>query len=350
MPLFKENSFLVENFTSNYRDFTVQQFLEDPFFRNWVLRPDFDSDQFWDTWILENPDQKEKLLEAKSLLIELRNPDYSLTQDEIEAIWNRIKLKSNFKNKELVFYQVKSIFWKRFVAASVVAVLTLGIWWRVGQTDFIEVKTAYGETTRLQLPDGSILVLNANSKVSYSGEWGEDQRREIWLEGEAFFDVVHLKSHQPFLVYTSNGVEVEVLGTSFSVYDRNKKSQIVLEEGNVSLSISDSELPREKILMKPGELVAIQENKVEKRIVNPENYTSWTQNLLILDQTSLEEIIRVGTENFGLEIKVDPSVSLTQTASGSMPLENPEEFMSLTAKIFNVTIDKHEFTYRITLP
>jgi ferric-dicitrate binding protein FerR (iron transport regulator) len=321
--------------------------MEDPFFREWVLRPDFETDQFWSHWISVNPDKAVVLDEAKNLLLELRIPEYSLNQEEIEGIWERIQTQIRPKNRVLISRNDRWVLWKRLAAAGVAAALVLGIWWGWNEADQVELTTAYGETLPFTLPDGSKLILNANSTVRFSEKWEEGDRREIWLEGEAFFEVVHLQSHQPFSVYTGNGVEVEVLGTSFSVYDRNKKSQIVLEEGNVSLSLSNTNQPRQKILMKPGDLVAIQEDKVEKKIVNAENYTSWIQNLLILDQTSLQEIIRVGRENFGLEIEIDPEVSLVQTASGSMPLEDPDEFMNLTAKIFNVSIDKKESKYHI---
>ena len=100
--------------------------------------------------------------------------------------------------------------------------------------------------------------------------------------------------------------------------------------------------------MKPGDLVAIKDNKVEKRKVKAEKYTSWTHNLLILDQTSLEEIIRIGREDFGLEIEVDPNMSLNQTASGSMLLEDSDQFMDLTSKVFNISIEKKESKYVFT--
>ncbi len=348
MLLFKSNSLPVENSSINFREYSVQQFLEDPSFREWVLRPDFESDQFWGHWISANPDKVQILDEAKNLLLELRIPEYALSQEEIESVWEKIQHQIKPEKKVVLSYSSKWIFWKRLTATSVAAMLALGIWLAWNQADQIEVKTAYGETLPFTFPDGSKVVLNANSKITFSENWDENDRREIWLEGEAFFDVVHLKSHQPFLVYTTNGVEIEVLGTSFSVYDRNEKSQIVLEEGNVSLSLSTPLQPREKILMKPGDLVAIQEDKVEKRKVNAENYTSWTQNLLILDETSLDEIIRVARENFGLEIEVDPQISLNQTASGSMPLEDPDQFMNLTAKIFNISVEKKESKYLIT--
>jgi transmembrane sensor len=338
----------VKNSFVDYREFSVEQFIEDSFFQEWVLMPDIDSDQFWFNWLSQNPDKSEVLSEAKNLLQELRIPEYSLSNKEIEGGMENIRKKIRTEKRLTLFPEKKRSFWKQLLVGGISAGVVLGIFWNLDWEDKVELKTAFGETLPFTLPDGSKVVLNANSKLTFSENWEEEDLREIWLEGEAFFDVVHLESHQPFLVYTSNGVEVEVLGTSFSVYDRNKKSQIVLEEGNVSLSLANSDQPREKILMEPGDLVAIEDDKVEKRKVKAENYASWTENLLILDQTSLAEIIRIAKENFGLEIEVDSNVSLSQTASGSMLLEDSDQFMELTSKIFNISIERKESKYVFT--
>lgn len=338
----------MKNSFVDYREFSVEQFMEDSFFQEWVFMPDVDSDQFWINWLSQNQDKSEILSEAKNLLQELRIPEYFLSNQEIEGGLETIRKEIKSEKKLAVVPVKKRSIWKLFLVGGVAAGLVLGILLNLNWENKVELKTAFGETLPYTLPDGSKVVLNANSKLTFSEDWEKEDLREIWLEGEAFFDVVHLESHQPFLVYTSNGVEVEVLGTSFSVYDRNKKSQIVLEEGNVSLSLANSDQPREKILMKPGDLVAIRDDKVEKRKVEAKNYTSWTQNLLILDQTSLEEIIRIAKENFGLQIEVDSNVSLSQTASGSMLLEDSEQFMELTSKVFNISIQKKESTYVFT--
>jgi ferric-dicitrate binding protein FerR (iron transport regulator) len=338
----------VKNSFTDYREFSVEQFMEDSFFQEWVLMPDIDSDQFWFNWLSQNPDKSEVLSEAKNLLQELRIPEYSLSNKEIEGGMENIRKKFRTEKRLTLFPEKKRSFWKQLLVGGISAGVVLGIFWNLDWEDKVELKTAFGETLPFTLPDGSKVVLNANSKLTFSENWEKEDLREIWLEGEAFFDVVHLESHQPFLVYTSNGVEVEVLGTSFSVYDRNKKSQIVLEEGNVSLSLANSDQPREKILMEPGDLVAIEDDKVEKRKVKAENYASWTENLLILDQTSLAEIIRIAKENFGLEIEVDSNVSLSQTASGSMLLEDSDQFMELTSKIFNISIERKESKYVFT--
>ncbi len=338
----------MKNSFTDYREFSVEQFMEDSFFQEWVLMPDIDSDQFWFNWLSQNPDKSEVLSEAKNLLQELRIPEYSLSNKEIEGGMENIRKKFRTEKRLTLFPEKKRSFWKQLLVGGISAGVVLGIFWNLDWEDKVELKTAFGETLPFTLPDGSKVVLNANSKLTFSENWEKEDLREIWLEGEAFFDVVHLESHQPFLVYTSNGVEVEVLGTSFSVYDRNKKSQIVLEEGNVSLSLANSDQPREKILMEPGDLVAIEDDKVEKRKVKAENYASWTENLLILDQTSLAEIIRIAKENFGLEIEVDSNVSLSQTASGSMLLEDSDQFMELTSKIFNISIERKESKYVFT--
>ena len=88
-------------------------------------------------------------------------------------------------------------------------------------------QTGYGETAQLSLPDGSQVVLNANSSISFLPDWDEKKERTVTLEGEAFFSISHTVDHQKFIVHSKN-IEVEVLGTAFNVNNRRGKSQVVL--------------------------------------------------------------------------------------------------------------------------
>ena len=65
----------------------------------------------------------------------------------------------------------------------------------------VEVVTNFGELKTITLPDGSVVKLNSNSKLRYDENWSGVEEREIWLEGEAFFDVIHTKQNTPFKVY-----------------------------------------------------------------------------------------------------------------------------------------------------
>ncbi len=332
----------------DYRNYTRQQLLEDPHFQMWVFHPTNQSEQFWSEWMLENPDQIPLIEEAKELLLSLKTTEFELSQEEVEDVWTDIQSKIGRKGIRQGIFEKGWVGWRNWAAAGVAFIIVIGMIWKMVGPEQVKFSTGFAETLAITLPDGSNVILNSNSSLTFTDNWETLEGREVFLIGEAFFEVVHELSQKPFFVNTPSGMEVEVLGTSFTVYNRDQKSQVVLQEGKVSLSLPNNSKPQEKILMQPGDLVSVLENKIEKRKVKAENYKSWTQNLLILDQTSLEEIIRVARENFGLIVEVDPAVSMSQTASGSMPLENPDHFMDLTGKIFSITIENNNSKYQIT--
>jgi len=97
----------VKNSFTDYREFSVEQFMEDSFFQEWVLMPDIDSDQFWFNWLSQNPDKSEVLSEAKNLLQELRIPEYSLSNKEIEGGMENIRKKFRTEKRLTLFPEKK---------------------------------------------------------------------------------------------------------------------------------------------------------------------------------------------------------------------------------------------------
>src|SRR5690606_9506317 len=211
------------------------------------------------------------------------------------------------------------------------------------QTQYL---TAFGETKEIILPDSSTVILNSNSKLTFVDNWDDQMAREIWIDGEAFFSVVHKVDNQPFKVLSSQNVAIEVLGTEFNVYNRAQETEVVLTSGIVTLSFPVKE-KEGKILMNPGELVEFKESKYERKKVNTSLYTSWKEKVLHLDETSLEEILKIAKDNYGIEIETEDEEMLKQTASGSMPLGDAENFMEQISKIFNIEIVHEQNKYLI---
>jgi len=204
------------------------------------------------------------------------------------------------------------------IAASLVLVCSLA-WFRLKQSETVHIAAAYGQTRHVMLPDSSEVVLNGNSRLHYPASW-EGRPREVWLEGEAFFDVRHLREHSVFIVHLSDGKSIQVLGTQFNVNDRTTRSCIVLKSGSIRLSLAGKE---EQIYLRPGDMVQVSENGSEitgKEVVNPENYSSWTQGRWQLDGTSLEEMLQKIEESYGVTVMVENRELLTKRASGSIPL------------------------------
>ncbi len=117
-----------------------------------------------------------------------------------------------------------------------------------------EVSTKNGSRTRLVLPDGSVVWLNAGSKLNYDKNFGTTLR-EVKLSGEGFFDVVR-NPEKPFIIYTET-VDIKVLGTQFNVrsYPGDKTTETSLIRGSVEVTLKGRS--NEKYILKPNEKIVV---------------------------------------------------------------------------------------------
>lgn len=158
--------------------------------------------------------------------------------------------------------------------------------------------TGSGQRLMRRLPDGTIVHLNSNTTISYPQTFGAV--REITLTGEAFFQVVH--NGKPFIVRAGN-VETRVLGTSFDVeHDEGEDTRITLVEGKVSV-ISPT---GQSLTLEPNQqaLIDARSSAISKRNVNVLLYTSWKDDVLFFEQTSLEEAVPEIEKWYGVDIDI----------------------------------------------
>lgn len=321
-----------------YLEFSVNDFAMDEYFQSWVFRTGDDSVRlFWESWLMEHPEKREEVAEAKKLLEAVRFSRHELTGDELADLWNRI----HNQDQEVKSVRKAQFGWiYRIAAAIIVMGVAAVLYMMANEKPWAEYHTAYGETKSITLPDGSTVVLNANSKLTVFSDWSDQPSREILLDGEAFFSVIHKTNNQPFKVITTEGVTVEVLGTTFNVYNRTNSTKVVLNSGQIRLNLPTAQSP-EMIVMKPGEMVEYKEQHYKKKAVNPQLYTAWTDNKIILDHTSLGEMVYMLKDSYGLEVEVADTKLLEETVSGSMPLGDPEILLGQMAKAFQLKIKKN---------
>jgi ferric-dicitrate binding protein FerR (iron transport regulator) len=152
-----------------------------------------------------------------------------------------------------------------------------------------EIASSRAQQTRVTLRDGSRVVLNAGSRLRYATDFGTASR-EVDLEGEGYFDVVH-DAARPFRVRTRGGV-AEDIGTRFAVraYDDGSPTQVVVAEGSVSLGRDGSATARREVLRR-GQLGRVERDGrvTVERDVDVERWVSWTRGALVLDGLSLAE-------------------------------------------------------------
>ncbi len=175
------------------------------------------------------------------------------------------------------------------------------------------VSTARGQRATITLSDGSRIVLGAGSSVRYARDFGARARRDVYLEGQAFFVVAH-DTLRPFAVHTSRGV-AEDLGTEFVVtaYPGAAEMQVVVASGKVLLrgaasSKSDSSSAREHaappLTLGPGELGTMDSSGAlsRSRVVDASQYFDWTEGELVFRGVPLREALPAIGRWYDMEI------------------------------------------------
>jgi transmembrane sensor len=321
----------------DYARFSVKDFIMDEYFQLWVFNPVGNIDVFWQNWLDENPDKRSDVEEARSTLLRLNFAVFDLPSEDVSYVWNKVRGRDGD-----VIARERGLFGKRIVwyssAASILLLAISSFFWTIPPTG-VEYRTAFGETKIITLPDSSTVILNSNSLLRLKSAWKSTTPREVWLAGEAFFSVIHKKNNQPFKVKPGDEVAIEVLGTTFNVYHRDE-TKIVLNSGRIQLSLPDVQ-SGEKIMMKPGELVEYGEKKFVKRKVDPKVYTAWTEKNLVLNRTSLRELLHMIKDNYGIDVEVKENL-LSQTISGSMPVTDSDALLHQIAKAFQLKVVKQE--------
>ena len=196
------------------------------------------------------------------------------------------------------------------------------------ETPFI-VKAGKGDKATIELPDGTNVVLNSASQLSYLNNFGEKVRR-VQLNGEAYFKVAHDEKHA-FIVQIGD-LEVKVLGTSFNVYA--KDVTVVLLEGKVGVYA-------QKIshIMKPGD--KIEYNKATHKItatqVHPTDYIEWTKGNMYFEKESLENIMKTLSRIYDVEIRFDSNKLPNEYFTGTIPgggIQNALNILMLTSPFY----------------
>ena len=195
---------------------------------------------------------------------------------------------------------------------------------------FNTVIVPYGKRTQITLAEGTKVWLNSGSKLVYPAVF-VGNKREVYIEGEAVFDVVHQKE-KPFVVSTID-FDIKVLGTVFNVcaYADDQYSSAVLEQGKIELICGGSSiLFCEKLEILPGTMAVFdrKQKTIEQKQVNTQNYLSWREGYLIFNSEKLENILRKLGRYYNIEMVVNDNNLKNETFSGYLEMKNtPEEVL-----------------------
>ncbi len=328
----------------NYKSDRDNEFLSNDLFIRWVKTADAELEDYWKEWINAHPEKVDDFLEARSILLNLDFKSEELPASDKTSLWQRIE--ENTVDKTPVKALRNKITSAHFAAAAAISILLIIFGrWMLQAKDLQVVTTDFGERKEVVLKDGTSVILNANSQLSYD----LDKPRVVFLKGEAYFEVTKkVRTGASFIVHTQD-LSIRVLGTVFNVNNRNGMTEVFLEEGKINLEIEDSDI--NTIEMTPGDLVTYSKSTNKLSDVNKaiaiEN-TSWKDGTLVFKEALLKTVLDDLSEIYGVSFQIEDKTLEQKRISGGLPIKNLDIALETLRGIYGIEIKKQEKGYVIS--
>jgi len=385
----------------------LSKYIENKNFIHWVFEPDDKLETWWNQFENDHPEEKRNIRVARRVLLRFRTRNKTLTEDEKIILFSRVLKQVEERQKSgkarrliigllkyaavaLLFFSIGALlFYKhnqfdpQFLtqrlsepvpenAAKLIRAngeninlknIKSTIQYRpngqlVVNNDTINSDSSksasnstmnqliipYGKTSEVVLSDGTKVFLNAGSRLVYP-EYFKGKTREVFLIGEAFFEVIHDQNH-PFIVQLSD-LRVKVLGTKFNIsaYAAENVIETVLAEGKVVMEKNNSSLFERAIELNPEQLASFDRTTQETRVkaVNVNNYILWTKGILQFENTDLNRITKKLERFYNIRIRFADPLLGGLRISGKLELkEDKDEICDRIARAASVNVVKKE--------
>jgi ferric-dicitrate binding protein FerR (iron transport regulator) len=207
------------------------------------------------------------------------------------------------------------------------------------------VSTDQSTQKQVELPDGTIVWINKDSELLYPEEFAVNAR-EVYLTGEAFFDVTPNKE-RPFIVHAGIS-KTTVLGTSFNLraYSKEDDIRLTVVSGKVAFTLTDD---REGVFVTPGNMAYL--NRESKQIVEGVNtdfnFLSWKTNELRFNDSPISSLVESLERHYGIDIEVEHEATYNCRFTGDFKDTEMDNALKIITKAIGSTYQKTEGTYII---
>ena len=307
-----------------YEDYNVEDFLFDEFFVRWIKNPGPETEHFWGSWIEKNQEKIQTINKAREIISSIKYKNrYDPSEEEYNEVLEHI-LKQHTSWSQLDSYKKKdgltSMVKYAAVLLTIISFSALMVYLNIENpivdtnqaAEIIEKQNPNGQKSTFKLEDGTIIRLNAGSKLSYQKEFASYERR-VTLEGEAFFDVIRDET-RPFIVETKN-LTTTVLGTSFNIkaYQQERKCSVSVASGKVKVTMRDdsSISGSQYILLNKNQMATynLSDNSITTKEAISNAVFSWKENIIQFDHADFNDIIGTLKRWYGVEFIIDSNNS-----------------------------------------
>ena len=369
-------------------------FLENREFIQWRLERTKNQDDFWFSFIKENPNLTEEFQKAIKIFDNVRINERNYTDTDI--LYQKIQqsISNNRKSRyRIVHYMsaaavallliIGTLFYnKEFTPSAIITeqiigenqpsedvklfvggdVITLDQDTEIEQADGLMTYTdstntkkiikteavqmnklivPNGKRSSLILADGSKIWVNSGTEVEFPSKFNKSTR-DIYVDGEIYIDVSKSKK-QPFIVHTAT-FEVEVFGTRFNVsaYGDDEETSVVLVEGSVQINT-----PNNSIKMLPNEMVKLSAGNISKKTIDVTLYTSWVKGVFIFDGTPISEVLKKVGRYYNISF-YEPANFSDKRITGKLFLsENIDDVLSSISLLTSTTYIRENNTIKL---
>lgn len=330
------------------KDYTAEDFALHQEFRMWVLCPNRELNAFWSEWLLMYPEKLVSIEQAR-LLVEntpfkmdrLSDYEINILIGNIESVLNEEEIVFEKEAIPLNSYAITDKLPKRsaqhsrriwiYCAAAIALLLASISFFDFGFHSSQQEKDIYttkvsplGQISVFNIPDGSRVWLSAGSSLKFLENFTPSSR-EIYLEGEAYFEVAK-DSTRPFTVHSGN-ISTTALGTSFNVnyFAENAFTDVSLLTGKVVVEYhSDSNTTNTDLILTPGEVARLDVDKetLIKGSFEPGSAASWKDGVIYFKDATFQNVKGALQRMYNIEIKTINSSDHTWSYNGRFDNEN----------------------------
>lgn len=234
-----------------------------------------------------------------------------------------------------------------FIGLAASVLLLMGLWLSFDFWYYTTQTNGYRQIRSVSLPDGSGVLLGANSSVRYARFGFTRGVRRVWLNGEAEFNVVHEPDSQQFTVETPDHTVVEVLGTVFVINSRRNTTRVALETGHIRLTTRQTTKP---LLLSPGDVVTVSAEgqlKTQLPTITPAHVT-WQDHRFVFTDTPLTDVANQLHDTFGVTVQIPQADLMTRTVSGTFQAETADDLLQALTLMMNLHVDQSKMVYVLT--
>ena len=280
--------------------------------------------QYLDEWESRRPQFSPKTDHALSNYISLINDENAAKEMPL----SRTEVRSNGIGTRNWLY----------VAAAACLLIMAGFVFR-NELIYKSLVSENGRVSTFELSDGTSVALNANSVLRVPRFGFGSGNREVTLEGEAEFKVVHTEQDSRFIVRMNKDYVIEVLGTEFVAFSRKRGTKVFLTTGKVKLSLPQGK----QLYMKPGNLFATGKNGdfTLTSSSKPAAFVAWKQDMFYFDNTLLSEAVEEMNDRFKVDVRIlDPGLG-KRRIGGVYKAKQAEDLLAILSELLHLEVVKH---------